>query len=153
MHPDLLRSQLVIFNDDVFVAMAEWNTWQQRWRSHHQPKAAVGIALGFPSVLHVELWGLLDGLHAAWKKGANHIMVETDSAEAIYLVTRQSQDHDPTILRWIREILHKSWMVNFALIPREINSVADAIACHGYMLQIGISEWKRPPDFIRSLLQ
>ncbi|KAE8707839.1 hypothetical protein F3Y22_tig00110372pilonHSYRG00098 [Hibiscus syriacus] len=82
--------------------------------------------IGICSVLHAELWGLLDGLYLAWKQGADRLTVEMDNAEAIRLLK---------------------------LIPREATRVVDSLACYGYTLQGGLSEWGNPPEVITSLIQ
>ncbi|KAE8735058.1 hypothetical protein F3Y22_tig00000477pilonHSYRG00219 [Hibiscus syriacus] len=42
--------------------------------------------IGLCSSLKAELWGIYEGLQAAWKLGVRQIQFETDSSEAVKLI-------------------------------------------------------------------
>lgn len=47
-------------------------------------------SLGVATVLHSELWAILDGLNLAWDRGFRKIILESDSKEAIDIINNGS---------------------------------------------------------------
>ncbi|KAE8671946.1 hypothetical protein F3Y22_tig00111877pilonHSYRG00155 [Hibiscus syriacus] len=109
--------------------------------------------IGYCSVLHAELWGVLDGLQTAWKYGANRVMLEMDNAEAFTMLSSPCHNHEATVVRRIRELMHMDWSIELSLICREANVAADALARYGYSSAGELSEFQHPSEALYSILQ
>ncbi|KAE8676202.1 Inactive leucine-rich repeat receptor-like serine/threonine-protein kinase [Hibiscus syriacus] len=56
-------------------------------------------SFGRCSILHAELWAVLDDLNVAWRRGFNRIEMEMDNQEAVRILNDPGQSHEPTIVR------------------------------------------------------
>ncbi|KAK9029308.1 hypothetical protein V6N11_026427 [Hibiscus sabdariffa] len=99
--------------------------------------------IGICSVLEAELWGIYEGLLAAWTIGSRYLLVESDCLEAIKLVNnRRNSDGVLSMVLSIDEVLNRPWCVRFSHIARDGNHAADWMAklassddllCHRYL--------------------
>lgn len=83
--------------------------------------------IGASSVTKVELWGLLDGLIIARDRGYWQVEVEVDN---LFVVNEVLQDRDvandySSLVRSIKELLHRDWTVRLKHVFREANRCAD----------------------------
>lgn len=104
--------------------------------------------LGNCSVLLEELWGILTGLELAWELGFRNILLESDSHNAVSLLTKNhSQTHlCRAILNSIKSYLQRNWRVQVYHIYREGNVVADWLANFLISLPCGIHVFSSPPS-------
>ncbi|KAL4331797.1 hypothetical protein GQ457_07G021730 [Hibiscus cannabinus] len=110
----------------------------------------IGICL----ILEAELWGIYEGLLAAWSIGSQYLLVESECLEAINLIkNRSTSDGVLSMIHSISALLNRSWCVRFSHIVRDGNHAADWMAklassddlfCHRYL---------SPPVSISLLLQ
>ena len=97
------------------------------------------------SVHRTELFAIWRGLSLARECGCRQLVCETECLDAFFMVT--SHLHEPSLaedadlLVQIRDLLQLSWEVQFSIIPRESNSVADALAKMGAYNLAGAEEW------------
>ncbi|KAE8731266.1 hypothetical protein F3Y22_tig00002840pilonHSYRG00881 [Hibiscus syriacus] len=78
--------------------------------------------LGFTSLLHSELWGIFDGLCLAWN-------LDFKKVHTYHLITSAfALSSSIALVRMIAGLLSRPWLLNFNLIKREANSVADHLA-------------------------
>ncbi|CAL1397426.1 unnamed protein product [Linum trigynum] len=103
--------------------------------------------LGTGTPLLAELWGVLQGLEMAWKKGSRFLIMEIDARLAIQLIEQRRDKVHPyaTILGAIRRLLAKEWVVCLVQTYREGNRVADWLTKHSLVYPFGIYELEAPP--------
>ncbi|KAK8473962.1 hypothetical protein V6N11_000308 [Hibiscus sabdariffa] len=86
-------------------------------------------ALGITDVLQAELWAILLGLQLAWAQGHEIVEVQSDSQQAIALVSDNSAASSSlSLVRAIVKFRQRGWMLSFKWISREGNQPADALA-------------------------
>ncbi|KAK9011174.1 hypothetical protein V6N11_044028 [Hibiscus sabdariffa] len=84
--------------------------------------------LGICSVLEAELWGLYEGLLAAWSIGVRCLIIESDNLKAVKLLNnRYGLGVSPSITPYIVDILDRPWTTELLHIGCEGNRVADWI--------------------------
>ncbi|KAL8143934.1 hypothetical protein V2J09_016966 [Rumex salicifolius] len=68
--------------------------------------------IGVCSVVAAELWGLYHGLELAWDLGYRKLVLESDSAVAIGMLTRQISDHHPlaSLARSCQSFFSRDWI-------------------------------------------
>lgn len=82
-----------------------------------------------------ELWAIIFGLEIAWNlELLKKIIVESDAALIVDLVTNVDSGNECLMLFRIRNLINLDWQVDFKYIPREANKIADALA------KVGISK-------------
>ncbi|KAE8722457.1 hypothetical protein F3Y22_tig00013960pilonHSYRG00088 [Hibiscus syriacus] len=87
------------------------------------------IGLVSPSVLHSELWDIFYGLVLAWSYGYRRVQCQTDSSEAYSLLTAPNLlSSTLPLVRMICQLLSGAWSLDFKLIKRESNMIADHLA-------------------------
>ncbi|CAL1392202.1 unnamed protein product [Linum trigynum] len=103
--------------------------------------------IGTGTALLAELWGVLQGLELAWKKGSRFLVLETDSQMALQLIEQRRDEVHPyaTILGAIRRLLSQDWMVRLVHTYREGNRVADWLSKHSLVYPFGMYELEAPP--------
>ncbi|CAL1414425.1 unnamed protein product [Linum trigynum] len=103
--------------------------------------------IGTGTALLAELWGVLQGLEFAWKKGSRFLVLETDSQLALQLIEQRRDEVHPyaTILGAIRRLLSQDWMVRLVHTYREGNRVADWLSKHSLVYPFGMYELEAPP--------
>ncbi|XP_039069842.1 uncharacterized protein LOC120216517 [Hibiscus syriacus] len=84
--------------------------------------------LGPSSVLHAELSTIQEGLHLAWSKGLNRIIVQTDSSDAYELFSPPTVNRLFSHVRSITLLCSRNWLVDFTLIRCEANYAAGHLA-------------------------
>ncbi|KAL4274050.1 hypothetical protein GQ457_13G018960 [Hibiscus cannabinus] len=85
--------------------------------------------LGIFSILEAELWRILEGLRLAWLHRFERVQCQTDSSEAYDLITSlDASSSSIYLVRAIADYSSKSWMLDYVLIKRETNFVADLLA-------------------------
>ncbi|KAL4355134.1 hypothetical protein GQ457_06G006880 [Hibiscus cannabinus] len=84
--------------------------------------------IGTTTVLHVELWGILVGLQIARDKGCIRIQVQSDSADAINLLSPPSMLSPFSLVRSIAILCAGDCDIVFSTIPREANMVVDVVS-------------------------
>ncbi|QHO23420.1 Aspartate--tRNA ligase 2, cytoplasmic [Arachis hypogaea] len=96
------------------------------------------------SILQGELFAIWRGYLLAWDVGQRDVICETDCVEAFNLVTQDGFGFiDPLVLK-IRDIMHWNWRVDFRLIMRDANTVADTMAKMAIKLQLSHVELLSP---------
>ncbi|MED6160058.1 hypothetical protein PIB30_047920, partial [Stylosanthes scabra] len=71
----------------------------------------------------------------------------------IWSIFRYSASVDNDLLHRIRDILHWPWTIQFRLIKREANAIADWLAKRGAMGDADLITWIEPGEYLRSLLK
>ncbi|KAL4362541.1 hypothetical protein GQ457_04G033940 [Hibiscus cannabinus] len=90
--------------------------------------------IGIGSVIEAELWAIYDGLNFAWDLGFRRVMVESDSQNAIRLVSDgKKRPRGLSILPYIVAICDRDWEVAFGFVCREGNKAADILTKRGIM--------------------
>ncbi|CAL1354069.1 unnamed protein product [Linum trigynum] len=102
---------------------------------------------GTGSALLAELWGIMQGLNLAWRKGAQFLILESDSQLALDLIKQRTDSVHPysTILGSIRRLIAQSWVVQLVHTYREGNIVADWLSKHSLVYPFGTYELEEPP--------
>ncbi|KAL4386881.1 hypothetical protein GQ457_09G018920 [Hibiscus cannabinus] len=103
-----------------------WGFNSRRWRYW-----IVGFSkrIGICTILEAELWGIYEGLLAAWSVGSQFLLVESDCLEAINLINnRGAPDVVLSMIHSISALLNRSWCVQFSHIVRDGNHAADWMA-------------------------
>lgn len=77
-----------------------------------------------------ELLTILHGLKLAWGRGCNQVILESDSANAIDLITgkRESRRHMRNLIQSCKDMLARDWLVKVVQTCRVANHVVDWIA-------------------------
>ncbi|KAK0580349.1 hypothetical protein LWI29_000920 [Acer saccharum] len=123
----------------------------------HKKKWLYGFALnkGLGSVIEAELWGALEGLKLAWMAGYKKVVLETDSQNAVNLLTNYRSVNHPlySIIQACVELIKGDWSCHVLHIYRECNKVADGLASHGHSLNPGLSLFDEPPSLIVGVLE
>nr|KYP68385.1 Putative ribonuclease H protein At1g65750 family [Cajanus cajan] len=117
------------------------------WRGGFSCGALTGDAL------RAELLALDAGLSLCWEGGFRKVSCECDCLEAVMPFQDRSTDRDYLhnhydVIRRIRCLLARDWVVYVNLIPIEINSVAHTLANWGVRNTSSNVVWRSPPDFI-----
>ncbi|KAL8170236.1 hypothetical protein V2J09_022040 [Rumex salicifolius] len=96
--------------------------------------------IGVCSVVAAELWGLYHGLELAWDLGYRKVVLESDSAVAIGMLTRQISDHHPlaSLARSCQSFFSRDWIIRSRHIYREANRVADHLASIAFDFPSGL---------------
>ncbi|KAK8502048.1 hypothetical protein V6N12_003397 [Hibiscus sabdariffa] len=69
--------------------------------------------IGICSILEAELWGIYEGLFAAWSIGSRYLLVESDCLEAINLINNRSNSEGTISMVYsISEVLNRSWYLS-----------------------------------------
>ncbi|CAL1377953.1 unnamed protein product [Linum trigynum] len=113
------------------------------------------IKLGTGSGLLAELWSILQGLQLGWRKGAQFVILESDSKLALDLIKHRSDQVHPysTILGQIRCVLAQGWVVQLVHTYREGNRVADWLSKHSLVYHFGTYELDNPPANLDVILR
>ena len=105
------------------------------------------------SILQGELFAIWRGYLLAWDVDQRDVICETDCVEAFNLVTQDGFGFiDPLVLK-IRDIMHWNWRVDFRLIMRDANTVADTMAKMAMKLQLSHVELLSPWEEFKSSLK
>ncbi|CAI9095026.1 OLC1v1030878C1 [Oldenlandia corymbosa var. corymbosa] len=86
--------------------------------------------IGYCSITGAEMWGLYQGLKLAWDLGYREVEVEVDNLSVVQMLSegnRQPGSHIG-LLRAIKELLSRSWVVKVNHSHRKCNMVADFLA-------------------------
>ncbi|KAE8689466.1 hypothetical protein F3Y22_tig00110937pilonHSYRG00069 [Hibiscus syriacus] len=89
---------------------------------------AFRMFLGHTTVLEVQLWGILEVLRIVWQNCFERIVVQTDSSEALQLLSLPSIENTFALVRSIATLYNKSWCIDFKKIYREANVATGYIA-------------------------
>ncbi|KAE8656312.1 hypothetical protein F3Y22_tig00117005pilonHSYRG00401 [Hibiscus syriacus] len=85
--------------------------------------------IGVSSVLQAELWSIHEGLLIAWDSGISKLIVQSDSKQAIKMLTAYDRDLNPlSLVRTISVLSKRAWNISFKWIPRDCNKAADYLA-------------------------
>ncbi|XP_039044472.1 uncharacterized protein LOC120183949 [Hibiscus syriacus] len=104
--------------------------------------------------LQDELWGILEGLHLALSHNIERLQCQTDSAEALKLVSSPMANCNPiALVRSIANLISKQWKIEFILIRREANAAADFLAKTTADTNERAQTYIVPPQEIIPLLQ
>ncbi|XP_039025489.1 uncharacterized protein LOC120158811 [Hibiscus syriacus] len=131
--------------------------WKRRMAIYSRISKALGYhaipaALVDASILHAELWALLEYLKIAWNGGYRRIDVDLDSQEAVNIFSSPAISFEPAIIRRIWGILQPQWCIRTIHINHEVNHVADALAHLGRTTSKVLSKLNDPPNETQRLL-
>nr|KYP64706.1 hypothetical protein KK1_019311 [Cajanus cajan] len=117
------------------------------WRGGFSRGASQGDAL------RAELLALEEGLSLCWEGGFQKVSCECDCLGAVTLLQDRSPNRDYLhkhydVIRRVKKMLARDWVVYVSHIPREINSVAHTLASWGVRNLGSTVFWRSPPDFI-----
>ncbi|CAL1353808.1 unnamed protein product [Linum trigynum] len=103
--------------------------------------------IGTGTALLAELWGILQGLDLAWRKGIQFLILESNSQLALQIIDNRRDSVHPhaTLLGAIRRLLAKEWVVQLVHTYREGNRVADWLSKHSLVYPFGTYELENPP--------
>ncbi|KAL9449909.1 hypothetical protein AB3S75_011776 [Citrus x aurantiifolia] len=112
------------------------------------------VNLGTCSVLSAELWGLLHGLRVAWENGFRRIQVGVDNKSVVHLLAMASvpENENATLIKGIRKLLERDWIVQLEHVYREANYAADFLDSYSLNSPIGLHVLFSPPPAIVGLL-
>ena len=112
------------------------------------------VNLGMCSVLSAELWGLLHGLKVAWDYGSRHLQVGVDNKNVVLLLERAHPpaNENAILVKTIRELLARDWIVHMEHVYRKANSAADFLASYSLTKPLGLHVLPSPPPDIIGLL-
>ncbi|KAK8697169.1 hypothetical protein V6N13_113321 [Hibiscus sabdariffa] len=83
----------------------------------------------------------------AWDLGCRHLIIESDSAEALQMVQQHASGSGPYIIvSYIRQICNKDWSIVFSKVARSNNSVADWLAKFASDTNFDVIFFESPPD-------
>jgi len=85
--------------------------------------------------------------------GQRDVICETDCVEAFNLVTQDGFGLIDLLVLKIRDIMHWNWRVDFRLIMRDANTVADTMAKMTMKLQLSHVELLLPWEEFKSSLK
>ncbi|GAU37815.1 hypothetical protein TSUD_276320 [Trifolium subterraneum] len=105
--------------------------------------------------LHVEMWGMYNGIDLARRHGITHLQVESDSKVLVEMVTRNCNVNEniPTLLRRIRDLIKMNWDVQINHTWREGNKSVDWLANYSLTLNsFDLHVLETPPRELQSLL-
>ncbi|KAL4274025.1 hypothetical protein GQ457_13G019690 [Hibiscus cannabinus] len=84
--------------------------------------------IGRCSVLEAELWGIFIGLEVAWSMECQHLVVDSDSADALKAINQGiCRNGQIALLSYIKGLCNRDWNVSFVQIVRRNNEVADRL--------------------------
>ncbi|KAL4351251.1 hypothetical protein GQ457_06G013060 [Hibiscus cannabinus] len=109
-------------------------------------------SIGTTTVLQAELWGILEGLRIARDRGCVRIQVQSDSADAINLLSPPSMLCPFSLVRSIAIFCAGDCDIVFSTIPREANMVADFMSKLDSSSSIAIYDSVSPTSGLRDLL-
>nr|KYP46576.1 hypothetical protein KK1_031806 [Cajanus cajan] len=94
-----------------------------------------------------------EGLSFCWNAGFWYIICESDCIGAVKAVQVPTLDRDnihkhSDIIGAVKDLVARDWSVKIVNIPREINSVAHALASWGAKNSPINVTWRSPPDFV-----
>nr|KYP40465.1 Putative ribonuclease H protein At1g65750 family [Cajanus cajan] len=121
--------------------------WAGMWRGGFSRGGLHGDAL------RAELLALEEGLLFCWEGGFRKVTCECDCLGAVTLFQDRPTDRDYLhkhydVIRRVRQMLARDWVVYVSHIPREINSVAHTLANWGVWNLGSNVFWRSPLDFI-----
>ncbi|KAL4386403.1 hypothetical protein GQ457_09G026060 [Hibiscus cannabinus] len=106
-----------------------------------------GSVFGRCSVVEAELWGIATGMDLAWNLGCRHLIIESDSSEALQMVQQHDSGSDPYIIvSYIRQFCNKDWNILFSKVARSNNLVADWLAKFASDTNFDVMFFESPPD-------
>ncbi|KAK8475937.1 hypothetical protein V6N11_019920 [Hibiscus sabdariffa] len=110
--------------------------------------------LGICSVIESELWGIYEGLLAAWSLGLTHLIVEVDNSDAINLI-RQYKMGEATLalVPHIVSLINRNWSIELSHVLREGNILADCMAKFSHWDDLLCHRFLSPPDLLVSMLE
>ncbi|KAK8984296.1 hypothetical protein V6N11_029612 [Hibiscus sabdariffa] len=107
----------------------------------------VSKRLGLCSVLHSELWGLLEGLLSAWSLNIPCLLVEIDSLEAYHIISEpKAACGGSTLVPYILVLISRPWEVRLHHFRRSGNVLADRTAKLAPVLDFIIHRYLDPPS-------
>ncbi|GMJ02217.1 hypothetical protein like AT4G29090 [Hibiscus trionum] len=85
--------------------------------------------VGTASVLQTELWAIYIGLLQAWEHGYEMLEVQSDCKQTVALVSDTTAGNSPlSLVRAIRNLCCRAWLVEFVWIPRDANRPSDGLS-------------------------
>nr|KYP44637.1 Putative ribonuclease H protein At1g65750 family [Cajanus cajan] len=102
--------------------------------------------------LKAELTAVVEGLSLCWNVGLRNIICETDCGEVIEacesLVSLERWQVYANLVRALKELLSRNWLISIRWIPREINKVAHTLAGWGASSSVDYVVWHKAPTFV-----
>ncbi|KAF7824308.1 hypothetical protein G2W53_022452 [Senna tora] len=115
----------------------------------HEGKWIRGFSkkLGKGCILLAEICGILEGLLLAWSNNLKQIIVESDSVQAVNLISVNLDRNHPlyNITHKIKLLLAKAWTAKVVHISKDSNKVADSLACKAHTLGFVLYTFNDPP--------
>ena len=86
-----------------------------------------------------EIWGAFYALEMAWNRGFTSIILELDSLSAVHLLQGDLDPKHPygTVIRRVKNLLQRSWLVRIQHIYRESNKAADFMVSLDHSFYLG----------------
>ncbi|KAE8654582.1 hypothetical protein F3Y22_tig00117048pilonHSYRG00873 [Hibiscus syriacus] len=110
-------------------------------------------SIGISTPIQAELWGIFEGLQLALSHNIERLQCQTDTVEALNLVSSPMAKCSPiALVRPIAKLISKQWMIEFILIRREANAAADFLAKSTVISNEQAQTYTEPPHEIKSLL-
>ncbi|KAL9436757.1 hypothetical protein AB3S75_022742 [Citrus x aurantiifolia] len=102
------------------------------------------------SVLSAELWGMLHGLRIAWDHGFRRLQVGVDNKSIVHILDRAHPpaNENAILVKAIRELLARDWIVRMEHVYREVNCAADFLVFYTLTIPIGLHVLLSSPDLI-----
>ncbi|CAN1808083.1 Putative ribonuclease H protein At1g65750 [Linum perenne] len=95
--------------------------------------------LGSCSVVRAEIFGVVEGMSLAWEKGIRRLRIQSDSAMAVSLLSKDSHNNHQfaALVERFKDLIARDWEVTIEHIYREANMAADFLANAGHGLELG----------------
>ena len=83
------------------------------------------------------------------------MVLESDSSNALSLIQKDSTERHPfaSVIKRVRELLRRDYMVQISHIFREANRAVDFLANIGHSIQLGVCFYDFAPNGLASLLR
>ena len=101
-----------------------------------------------------ELWGVVHALEMAWSMECSNVIMEVDSSYTLQLIQKPLDRRHPyaSVIARVHDLLHQNWSIVLQLIYHEANRAADALACMGHSLELGITFYYSVPSRVDSIV-
>lgn len=107
------------------------------------------VNLGIGQILDAEFWGMFLGIRLAIDKRVSKLIIETDSASMVQLMTEALYSNPLAgVISSFRELMNQFDYCVLCHIYRETNGVADCLAKWSYNMDLGLYTFDHVPTWV-----
>nr|GMC63228.1 ribonuclease H [Ipomoea batatas] len=105
--------------------------------------------------IEAEVWAIVKGLEWAWKKDVRHLIIQSDSKEAVDWINGRDtpRGHIQMLVEEGHSWMKKDWDIQVHHVLREQNMVADSIAKMARHTVGSFNDIRDPPQRILNLIE